>query len=46
MVLQDQVTNKKHYISTTIVPMANKHGMMITYLDGQLAIKAHGPVVT
>ena len=46
MFLRGQLTNKYHYIPTTIVSVANKHGMMITYLDGLLAIKAHGPVVT
>ena len=29
---QDHVTNGKHYISTTRVPMANKLGMKVTYL--------------
>ena len=31
MVTQDHVTNLKHFISTTTMPMATKHGRAVTY---------------
>ena len=43
---QYHVTNLKHVISTARVPMATKHGKMVTYLDELLSIKAHNPLVT
>ena len=38
-VLQDNVTNQRHYVSTTIVSMATKICRMVAYLDGLLPIK-------
>ena len=39
MVWRYHVTNWNHYISTTTVLVATKHGRMITHLDGLLFIK-------
>ena len=44
MVLQGDVTNKNHYISTTRVPMVTKFGSMVTCLDGFLPIKSKDPL--
>ena len=34
MDLQNDVTNKIHFISSTTAPMANKHGSIVNYLVG------------
>ena len=44
VVLQGHVPTKN--ISTTRVPMANKLGRIITYLDGLLPAKSHDPSST
>ena len=43
---QYHVTNLKHVISTARVPLATKHGRVVTYFDELLSIKAYNPLVT
>ena len=45
IVLQDRLTNQNHYTSTITVPMSTKLENMLTYLDGLLPIKSHGPFI-
>ena len=45
MVLQGDVTIENHYISTTRWPMATITDKIVTYLDGLLPIKSHGPFI-
>ena len=45
VVWQGHVTNKNHYISTTRVPVATKHGRMVTYPDWLLTIKSLGALI-
>ena len=46
VVLRDHVTNWNDYISTIRVPMPTKLGKIVTYLDGLLSMKLHGPLIT
>ena len=46
MVFRDHVKAKSYYIFTTRVPIAIKLGKMVTYLEGLLPIKSHGPFIT
>ena len=46
MVLQDHLTIKNHYISTTTVSMAIKFGRMVTNLKMLLATTLFYPLVT
>ena len=45
VILQDHVTNCNHYISTIRVPVTNKVGRMVTYLDEFRPIKSHDPLI-
>ena len=45
-VLQDHVTNYKNCISTTTVPVATKHGRILTYFEKLLPIELHDPLIT
>ena len=46
LVLQGNVTNENHYISTTRVTIATKLGRMITYFDGLLPITSHDTLIS
>ena len=41
----DHVTNYKHCICTTRVPIATKLGSMVIYLDEPLPMKSHEPLI-
>ena len=43
---QDHMTNLKHYISITRVPMVTKLGRLVTYLDEFLPINSNGLLIT
>ena len=40
------MTNVKYITSTTRMPLANKLGMMVTYVDGLLPITPYDPLIT
>ena len=45
VILQSQVTNKNHDISTTRVSMTTKLGAMVARLDGLLPIKSYNSLI-
>ena len=46
LTLKGSVADENYYISTTRVSMATSPKMMVTYLEGLLAIKVHDPLIT
>ena len=46
LVLWDQVTNWKHYISATTISMDTKLGRMMNYLEWHLPISSHDHIIT